>query len=111
MGKRDTNNPGGNVRGTDDRRSAPVHGPEGERGEGNPRQPQRDLQREGDVINPDVRQPNRAPDRPTGTQPDKPGHEADPPQPRKHEEREVPPYAGGKERSSPDRSSTRSDQR
>ena len=45
MGKRDTNNPGGNVRGTDERRNAPVHGPEGERGEGNPRQPQRDLQR------------------------------------------------------------------
>ena len=83
-----------------------THAPDGERGEGNPRRPQRDLSREGDVLNPDIKEPSpRAPDlrkrveesnvdsRPGGSG----GHKADPPKPRKEEEpRDVPPYARDK---------------
>jgi len=71
------------------------HAPDGERGEGNPREPSPDPRREGDVINPDNRRPEDPPEipgrspQPRGT--DR-GHEADPPQPRKEHE-EVPPYA------------------
>jgi hypothetical protein len=87
---------------------ATTHAPDGERGDGNPRRPQRDLSREGDVLNPDIKEPSpRAPDlrkrveesnvdsRPGGSG----GHEADPPKPRKEEEpRNVPPYARDKSR-------------
>ena len=78
--------------------------PDGERGGGNPRQPQRDLRREGDVLNPDDRHPpvDETDVGPVGAERDiedgsggTSGHEADPPEPRKDKEepQEVPPYA------------------
>ena len=57
------------------------HAPDGERGEGNPREPSPDPRREGDVINPDNRRPEDPPEIPGRS-----------PQPRKEHE-EVPPYA------------------
>ncbi len=67
------------------------HAPDGERGEGNPRNPRPDPRREGDVINPDNRRSEDRPEIPAKPSGDR-GHEADPPQPRKEHE-EVPPYA------------------
>lgn len=87
------------------RSNAPDPGvtPDGERGGGNPRRPQRDLNREGDVLNPDHRQPpvDESDVGPLGSSGDPgddsggpSGHEADPPKPRKDDEpHEVPPYA------------------
>ena len=90
----------------------PVVAPDGERGGGNPRRPQRDLRREGDVLNPDRKElvdvtdlgppvPER--DIADGSD-EESGHEADPPRPRKDEEEkphEVPPY--GRRRTGGDR--------
>src|SRR5262245_32079594 len=67
------------------------HAPDGERGEGNPRNPAPDPRSQGDVINPDNRRPEEQPEIPA-TPGGGRGHEADPPQPRKEHE-EVPPYA------------------
>jgi hypothetical protein len=80
----------------------PGAAPDGERGGGNPRQPQRDLRREGDVLTPDRKQPVDVTDlghpvaeRDIADGSDEgSGHEADPPRPRQKEEpHEVPPYA------------------
>jgi hypothetical protein len=78
--------------------------PDGERGGGNPRRPQRDLSREGDVLDPDrnkecvdVTDLGPAAERDIDDGSDsRGGHEADPPKPRKEREeepREVPPHA------------------
>jgi hypothetical protein len=77
--------------------------PDGERGGGNPRRPQRDLRQEGDVLNPDLRKPpvdatDVGPvvaERDIADESEGTGHEADPPKPRKDDEEphEVPPFA------------------
>jgi hypothetical protein len=89
-----------------DRTDAYVHAPEGERGGGNPRQPQHDPRREGDVLTPGVKVPNEAPvpgqrtqgARDRDPQGDVRRHEADPPKPQREDGEEVPPYAGGNAR-------------
>jgi hypothetical protein len=68
------------------------HAPDGERGEGNPREPAPDPRREGDVLNPDNRRPEYQPEIPANPGGTGRGHEADPPRPRKQHE-DVPPYA------------------
>jgi hypothetical protein len=85
-------------------RDTHVHSPEGERGEGNPRRPQPDPQRDGDVRTPGVKEPKQTPPQSRSAQgePSEPEkreddtrrHEADPPQPARRENEDVPPYAG-----------------
>jgi hypothetical protein len=87
-------------------RNANPHSPDGERGEGNPRHPVRDPSRERQVMNreaPGEIKPRKnagsggkEESRQGGSQ----GHEADPPRPRREEDKEVPPYAGKDKRQS-----------
>lgn len=104
-------------------RDTPPHAPDGERGEGNPREPSPDPREEGDVLMPEIKEPNDKPvypERAGEEQPPAPdeipsprkdgGHEADPPDPRKGPE-EVPPYAGNRTGGAGKKTGGRSDTR
>jgi len=95
-------------------RNANPHSPDGERGEGNPRQPVRDPGRESQVMNRKAPGESNPPKKTGGREesrqggqgheadPPKPRHEADPPRPRREEDhKEVPPYAGKDKTQSP----------
>lgn len=89
-------------------RNANPHSPDGERGEGNPRQPVRDPGRESQVMNRKAPGETNPPKKAGGREESRQGggqrHEADPPRPRREEDKEVkevPPYAGKDKRQSP----------